>query len=128
MSRPLGVTFLGAIHAVGGIFDLLVALWGFSLFAVGLFNDETMTAFGGLLVVWFGIMTAINFGIAGALFGGKPWGRAVILVLSIIGLIFGVLAIISGNVSSIFTMIINGIVIWYLGRPHVIEYFYGRTN
>ena len=128
MNRPLGVTFLGAIHVVGGIFSLFAALWGFSFFTVGLFNDATMAAIGGLFLVWFGILTAINWGIASALFSGKPWGRAVILVLSIIGLIFGIVAIIGGNISSIFTMIINGIVIWYLGRPHVIEYFYGKTS
>ena len=126
MNRPLGVSVLGALHAIAGIFSLFAMFMGISFLTVGAFQDATMAAIGALFFVWFGILTAINWGISGALFGGKPWGRSVVLVLSIIGLVFGVVAIIGGNPSSIFPMIINGIVIWYLGRPHVIKYFYGE--
>jgi len=81
-------------------------------------------ALGAGFLVLFGILAIIEFVIAGALFSGKPWGRIVVIVLSIISLIMGIISVF-GNPFSIFTIILDIVVLWYMWRPHVIEYFGG---
>jgi uncharacterized membrane protein len=79
---------------------------------------------GGIFLIMFGILAVIEFVIAGALFSGKPWGRIIVIILSIIGLIIG-LASMVGNSFSILSIILDGIVLWYMWRPHVVAYFNG---
>jgi hypothetical protein len=47
--------------------------------------------------------------------------------LAIIGLIFGVINVLSGNMFAIFSIIINVAVIVYMGKPHVIQWFNDKT-
>ena len=117
---------MGGLHVIGGIFSLFAMFMGITFLTVGAFQDATMAGIGALFFVWFGILTAINWGIAGALFSGKPWGRIIVRILAIIGLIFGGVSLAGGNMSAIFPMILNGIIIWYLGRENVIKYFHGE--
>jgi hypothetical protein len=66
---------------------------------------------------------SIHFAIAGAVFSRKSFARSLIKILAIIGLVFGVIDLISGNMFSIFSIIINVAIIIYMGKPHVIEWF-----
>ena len=84
-------------------------------------------ALGGIFLILFGILAVIEFVIAGALFSGKPWGRMIVIVLSVIGLVMG-LASIMGNPFSILNIILDVFVLWYMWRPHVIAYFNGISQ
>ena len=77
---------------------------------------------GGIFLILFGILAAIEFVIAGALFSGKHWGRVIVIVLSIISLIIGLVSMV-GNLFSILGIILDVVVLWYMWRPHVIAYF-----
>ena len=79
-------------------------------------------ALGGIFLIIFGILAVIEFVIAGALFSGKPWGRMIVIVLSIISLVIGLVSI-TGNPFSILNIILDVFVLWYMWRPHVIAYF-----
>ncbi len=123
MSRPAGVTILGILHAIGGAFAIVGVLMGITLMTVGAFQDAFMVGAGGFLVVLAGVLAAVNFGIAGALFSGRAWGRMIVIILAIISLIIGIITIVSGDASSIISIILNVIILWYLRRPHVKAYF-----
>ena len=125
MSRPLGITILGILHLIGGAASLVMATMGAAMLGVsgdmgyfGMFS----AALGGIFLIIFGILAVIEFVIAGALFSGKPWGRMIVIVLSVIGLVMG-LASIMGNPFSILNIILDVFVLWYMWRPHVIAYF-----
>jgi hypothetical protein len=45
------------------------------------------------------------------------------LIVSVIGIIVGLGSIVVGNVGSLFHVIVNAIVIYYLYRPNVKTYF-----
>jgi len=96
---------------------------GITLMTVGAFQDVFMVGAGGFLVVLAGVLAAVNFGIAGALFSGRAWGRMIVIILAIISLIIGIITIVSGDASSIISIILNVIILWYLRRPHVKAYF-----
>lgn len=125
MARPLGITILGILHLIGGAASLVMAAMRAAMLGIsgsmgyfGMFS----AAFGGVFLIMFGMLAAIEFVIAGALFSGKSWGRIVVIVLSIIGLIMSLASMI-GNPFSILNIMLNGVVLWYMWRPHVIAYF-----
>ncbi|GBL40649.1 hypothetical protein LBMAG54_08310 [Nitrosopumilaceae archaeon] len=125
MSRPTGITILGILHLIGGAASLILATMGAAMLGVsgnmgymGMFP----AALGSIFLIIFGILAAIEFIIAGALFSGKPWGRITVIVLSIIGLMIGLVSIV-GNPFSILNIMLDGFVLWYMWRPHVIAYF-----
>jgi len=125
LTRPLGITILGILHLIGGAVSLVMAAMGAAMLGIsggmgymGMFS----AALGGVFLIIFGVIAAIEFVIAGALFSGKPWGRIIVIVFSIIGIIVG-LASIVGNPFSALSIVLDGIVLWYMWRPHVIAYF-----
>jgi len=130
MSRPTGITVLGILHLIGGAASLIMATAGATMLgmsgSMGYMSMMTV-GFGSAFLIIFGILAAIEFMIAGALFSGKPWGRMVVIVLSVIGLIVG-LASIAGNPFSALSIVLDGVVLWYMWRPHVIEYFGGTVG
>jgi uncharacterized membrane protein len=123
--RPLGITILGILHLIGGSAFLIFAIVGAAMLGVsggmgyfGMFS----AVIGGIFLIMFGILAALEFVIAGALFSGKQWGRIIVIVLSIISLIMG-LASLFGNPFSIAAVVLDAFVLWYMWRPHVIAYF-----
>jgi uncharacterized membrane protein len=125
LTRPLGITILGILHLIGGAISTIMAVFGVVMLGIsGSIGDFGIfsAALGGIFLIMFGILAAIEFAIAGALFSGKPWGRMIVIILSIIGAIIG-LASIVGNPFSILSVVLDGVVLWYMWRPHVIAYF-----
>jgi uncharacterized membrane protein (DUF2068 family) len=59
------------------------------------------------------------------LWKGKGWAWTITLVLSFIGIAFGLASIVTGNIGAVFHLIINIIVVYYLYRPHV-KVFFGK--
>ena len=106
--RPLGVTIIailliiaGVISLVGGLI-LLIVLVGFIFLALGI----------AYLVMAYG------------LWKGKGWAWTISLILSGIGIIMGIVYIIQDNIAGgIASIIINGVIIYYLYRPNVKAYF-----
>lgn len=125
MTRPLGITILGILHLVGGTASTIMAVFGVVMLGIsgsmGYFGMFSATL-GSVFLIMFGILAAIEFVIAGALFSGKPWGRMIVIILSVISAVVGLVSII-GNPFSILSIILNGAVLWYMWRPHVITYF-----
>lgn len=128
--RPTGVTILAILYILGGIFFTVVGT------AVVLVVDElgaiipTLGSVAPLVLraaasILF-IVAAIEFVIGAALLSGKSWGRKIVIILAIINLILEVTTIVvAGNFFGVVGMIIDGIVLFYMWRPHVREYFEG---
>jgi len=125
MNRPTGITVLGILHLIGGAVSLIIATMGAAMLGLsGSMGYMGMMAagFGGIFLIIFGILAVIEFVIAGALFSGKPWGRMIVIVLSVIGLVISLVSIM-GNPFSMLNIILDAFVLWYMWRPHVIAYF-----
>lgn len=106
--RPLGVTIIailliiaGVISLVGGLI-LLIVLVGFIFLALGI----------AYLVMAYG------------LWKGKGWAWSISLILAGIGVIMGIVYIIQDNLAGgIVSILINGVIIYYLFRPNVKAFF-----
>lgn len=54
---------------------------------------------------------------------GREWAWTAKVVLSVVSIVFGVVSLVAGNWLSIINIIISGIIIYYMYRPHVKAYF-----
>jgi uncharacterized membrane protein (DUF2068 family) len=86
-------------------------------------SGSILTVFGALLIP-LGIATLV---VAYGLFKGKSWSWAVAVVLSTIGLAINVISLVTSNMGGITGALvgiaINAIVLYYLSRRNVRQYF-----
>ena len=83
---------------------------------------------GGILAIG-GILIAIgilSFVVAYGLLKGRRWAWTLTVILSIISIVLAAISIAVGSIPSIISIIISGIILYYLYRPHVKAYF-GKT-
>jgi hypothetical protein len=81
---------------------------------------------GGGAIVVGAIMIGLaifSFIVAWGLLKGRGWAWTATVVLSVISLVFGVISVVTGNWFSIINVIISGIILYYMYRPHVKAYF-----
>jgi len=76
-------------------------------------------AIGGILLA----MAIVSFVVAYGLLKGLGWAWTVTVILSIISIVLNAISIAAGNISSIISIIISGIILYYLYKPHVKAYF-----
>ncbi|MEM2928510.1 MAG: hypothetical protein QXP60_06065 [Nitrososphaerota archaeon] len=131
--RPLGVTILAILEAIGGIIYLAgILLIGLFLgMMTGFMPEEIpeMGFFGGFLgmIALVGsivllILGLVSFLLAYGLWTGKGWAWTLTLIFSIIGILLGLVSLPVG----IITILINVVILYYLTRPHV-KAFFGKA-
>ena len=138
-TRPTGVTIIAILNVISGI---VMLVGGLGLGAISSILPTMTTldpnasgqlavagllgvggiAVGGILI----ILGIISFVVAWGLLKGKGWAWSVTLILSIISIVIGVISMVAGSIGSIVNIIIAGIIIYYLYRPHV-KAFFGKT-
>jgi uncharacterized membrane protein len=145
-SRPTGVTIIAVLNIIGGVIMLLI---GIGLAVAGAIipfvpqsefqqQQQNLTAgdiylsqippslVGGGLLAIGGILIAIgilSFVVSYGLLKGRTWAWTLTVVLSIISIVLNVISIAAGNIAGLVSVIISGIILYYLFRPHVKAYF-----
>ena len=108
-NRPLGVTIIAILVVIGGIGSLLGGLAVIMLIPLL-----------GIILVIIGLAC---FAVAYGLWKGLNWAWSITLIVSVIGIVVGLGSLVVGNIGSLFQVIINAIVIYYLYKPNVKAYF-----
>jgi hypothetical protein len=119
-TRPLGVTILAILNALGGIVTLLGGVAAIGVTSTGMFASLGIIVGGFTIII--GLFQLI---IAWGLWTGKKWAWFLALIFGILGVIFGILGLIGGGLSGIISLLINAIIVYYLLRPEV-KAFFGR--
>jgi hypothetical protein len=85
------------------------------------------TFLGGLGIVFGVVLVAIaivSFVVAYGLLKGKGWAWTVSIILSIISIVWNAITLVTAaNFGGIISIIISGVILYYLFRPHVKAYF-----
>lgn len=125
--RPTGITILVILEV---IFAVFLSLAGLVLVVLGPFVTEFMPSqvpdlVTGALISVFGVVLLL-IGIAGfivswGLWTGRGWAWTLAFVLAVIGIVLGILRISQGG---ILDLILNGLIAWYLWRPHVKTFYH----
>ncbi len=122
--RPLAVTIIAILSIITGIISIVV---GLAPLAIGAFVPELSI----LLFASGGVLIAIGIGylvVSYGLLKGKGWAWTVTLILSFIGIVFGIISIVGGNFFSIIQLVINVAIVYFLYRPQSKEFFGKSPN
>jgi hypothetical protein len=88
--------------------------------------------FGGLGIAVGAVLVAlaiVSFIVAYGLLKGRRWAWTITIILSIISIVWNAITIATAaNFGGIVSIIISGIIIYYLYRPHVKAYFGKGVN
>ncbi len=149
-NRPSGVTIVAVLAIVSGIILIVGAVFTIHLvpdiitsqLTIEMSNltrtNQLSPEFGPTLtraiinIVYIVSSAAIAlgiawFGLAWGLFTGKGWAWLITVILAIISVVFSIVAIMGAYITSIPTLIISGIILYYMYRPQVKSYF-GRVK
>ena len=94
------------------VFSFAAIIPGFTVYYLGIALASILIAIGiAYLVVSYGLMK------------GRGWAWSVTVILSYIGIVFSIVAIVSGNLASISQLIISIVVVFFLYRPQSKAFF-----
>ena len=117
--RPTGIVLLAGLEFISGILNLGIT-----------FYLLTLTYFPGNSILYFSVFGVVTLILAYGLWIGKKWARTTTFILSIVGILFwlsnllGILTISpSSDLTSIINIVLNVVIIYYLTRPHIKDYF-----
>lgn len=114
-ARPLGITLFAILSIIGIVITFVMIT---SLIGV-LFTFLSMLFGAGESVIIFilYIPIIIQSIIVISLFIGKSWARTLIQIFAIVGLVLELLTL------NIFGVIVNAVILWYLSKQNVKNYF-----
>lgn len=95
----------------------------------GALSNISTSSLGAGAVVLGAIMIGLaifSFVVAWGLWKGRGWARSATIALSVINIILGALSLAAGNVFAIISIIISGVIIYYMYRPSV-KVFFDKT-
>jgi hypothetical protein len=127
-TRPTGITVLAILAAIGGVFALLggLALIGLG----GLASASGVGGFAviiGLLLLVLGVLQLV---LAYGFWGLKPWAWTLGVGLQVASVVLSLLQFLNntggGITSLIISIVISGVILYYLFQPHVKAAF-GRS-
>lgn len=119
IERPLGVTIIAVLAAIGGVLGLIGSFTLFSVFGsafgfVAAYALANVAISILLLVFAFGAWTL------------QPWAWTLGIVLEAVAIVFGLYALVDGDASAVVSIALAAVVLWYLFQPSVKAAF-GRT-
>ncbi len=127
MSRPLGVTILAILALIGGIFGLVggagAVFGGGIAAAAGFVQISGLVTVMGLAVV---ALAVVSLALAYGFWTLKPWAWQLGIVLEVVNVAVSVLQVIFGGAgfaSILGTLVVAGIILWYLNTPDVRKAF-----
>ena len=119
--RPLGVTILGVLWIIGGLFAIMGGIVGGAILS--------MEGFGGLGaaigVVAF-IIGVVDLLLGIGCFKAWSWVWIVGVIFSAISVLIGIVSLFTTGLSALLGIIIAAIILYYLFQPQVKAYF-GKT-
>ena len=150
LKRPTGVTILAVLAILGAIGLLfsgavligLGLLLGTLAASVDITNAINNAGYPGLSSLGVGTISALIIVLGAVIlilgilylavgvgfFGGKRWAWTLGIIVSVIGIVLGIIQVAFGNYGSVLSLIISLLIVYYLMRPHVKAFFGKGTS
>ena len=130
--RPTGITVISILMIIGGLILLFTGIAPLVIGPLISIDSDYSTSslgflitIGGLVLVILGIASLI---VSWGLLKGKRWARTITLIISIIAIIFAIISLVSsGELTHIISIIIYGIIIYYMFTDKV-KLFFGKVK
>ena len=122
-SRPFGVTIIAILIIIAGVISLLI---GIGSVAIGPLIGLVFVVTGAISLALGVAYLVMAFG----LWKGKGWAWTISTIVLFIGIVIDMISLprrsVGDIVSSVVSIAINAVILYYLFRPHVKAYF-GKT-
>ncbi|MCX6700626.1 MAG: hypothetical protein NTV68_12035 [Methanomicrobiales archaeon] len=116
--RPLGVTILGILWIIGGLFAIIGGVLGGAILSVAGFGG-----IGAALGVGAFIIGIIDLLLGIGCFKAWSWVWIVGVIFSAISILIGIVSLLTTGFSALLGIIIAAIILYYLFQPQVKAYF-----
>ena len=113
---PRGILVITILTALSGILLLIMSAYAFNL----LLPFGGMVLMGPVFLLILGVTSLVT---AYGLYKGQNWSWKLLLVLSGFGAAGYLLNVVNGQFISIFGVIYNSAIIYYMYRPHIRKYY-----
>jgi hypothetical protein len=113
---PRGILIITILTTLSGILLLIMSAYAFNL----LLPYGGMVLMGPAFLLILGVTSLVT---AYGLYKGQNWSWKLLLVLSGFGAAGYLLNVVNGQFISIFGVIYNSAIIYYMYRPHVRKYY-----
>ena len=122
--RPTGIAILAVLQALGGLASLAGGILGLigAAFLGGFYPQGVpgfVSGFVGIFGVFMIILAIVNFVVVYGFWTGQGWSWTIGIIVAGISIITSL----SSLPSSLFGLIINVAIIYYLTRPYVKKFF-----
>jgi hypothetical protein len=113
---PRGILIIAILTTLSGILLLIMSAYAFNL----LLPYGGMVLMGPAFLLILGVTSLVT---AYGLYMGQNWSWKLLLVLSGFGAAGYLLNVVNGQFISIFGVIYNSAIIYYMYRPHIRKYY-----
>lgn len=121
-SRPIGITIIAIVLAVGGIFQILTGTEALGVTDFGLGAAAEAAGISGWASVISGVLTII---VAGGLFTLAGWAWLLTVVVMVIRIAVDIFAVVTHGMGStlgaaaLTNLVISAVILWYFQRSTV---------
>jgi len=115
---PTGIVVFVVLHSFAVLIFILHAIISIPFILIALFDDFDLAGFAVFEIFWSWIMLSMSGAIVGGLLYRKAWARTFVMALAGISMVVGFIDLVSGNIFAVFVIIIS-----YMQKPHIIEWF-----
>ena len=131
MEKPLGVSIMAVLIGLGGMVMIIAGIGAMAIAPMLQVFSQSQDApvLGGIAVASGAITLALGIAsivVAYGLLKGRRWAWTAAVALSIASIVVAAISIAGGSYGSAISVIINGMTLYYLFKPHVRAYF-GRV-
>ena len=119
MNMPAGVGIIASFHGFASFILLIHVIISIPFIIATFFSDAGLGFLATFGSIFDWIMIGIHATIAAALFSRQKFAIHMVNISAGIGIAFGIINLLSGNMFAIFSIIIYGIVLSYIRKPHV---------
>jgi len=116
--RPIGVTILGVLWILGGLLMMVSGFVGGTLLSI-----EGLGGLGAAMGVIFLVIGIIDLLLGVGCFLAWSWVWIVGIIFSVIGILIGLVSLVTSGLGALVGIIIAAIILWYLFQPQVKAYF-----
>jgi uncharacterized membrane protein (DUF2068 family) len=112
--RPLGITIISILGFIGAF---LTVIGGIALSSLGTFLTAMLGplgALGALAGIALIVVGIVQFVISYGLWKMKKWAFYIEMILLALGVVLGILSLVTGSFTSIISIIIEALIIYYL--------------
>ncbi len=124
---PTGIMVFVALHSFAVLIFIIHAIISIPFIIVSLLDGTPLAGLAVYDIFWTWILLSISGTIVAGLLYRKEWSRTFVMALAGIALVFGIIDIISGNMFAIFSVIIDGVIINYMRKQHIKDWFNKKT-